>query len=59
MSLKSFHLFFIATVLGLMAFCARWAAGEGSKGLLAVSAFGFLGGLSYLRWFLRKYRALR
>ncbi len=59
MSLKSFHLFFIATVLGLMAFASYWSLNAGSKGLLIVSAGGLAAGLGYLRWFLRAHRSLR
>ena len=63
MSLKYFHVLFIATTLGLMAFLAYWAAqrqlaGESQRSALVCAGAGFILGLSYLRWFLSKYRAL-
>lgn len=66
MSLKAFHLFFIATALALLAFTAYWSGdrvlrGE-DHGLLAMavaSGLGFLAGVPYLAWFLRKSRALK
>lgn len=63
MSLKHFHLVFIAMTLGLMAFLAYWSRlmwldGAPQPGMAAASAAGLAAGLSYLAWFLRKYRAL-
>ena len=61
MSLKHFHVFFIATSLGLMGFLLYWTGGRALSGagswiaLLAPGA-GFALGLIYLVWFLRKYR---
>ena len=66
MSLKAFHLFFIATALALLAFTAYWSgsrvlAGEdhGLTAMAAASCLGLLAGFPYLAWFLRKSRALR
>ncbi len=64
MSLKHFHVVFIALVLGLMSFISYWSgsrllSGQDSAGLLAASAVGFLAGLAYLRWFFKEYRALK
>lgn len=58
MSLKYFHLFFIATTLGLMAFVVYWGSGRHSNPLLISAAAAIVLGLGYLRWFLRKYRYL-
>lgn len=63
MSLKHFHLVFIAMTLGLMAFLGYWSqglwrAGQPQPGAAAFAVLGFAGGLAYLAWFLRKYRAL-
>jgi len=65
MSLKHFHVFFIATALALLAFTAYWsgqhiAAGEdhGLKVLEAGSLLLFTAGIPYLGWFLRKSRNL-
>lgn len=55
MSLKAFHIFFILTALGLMAFVAFWSSG----GILrAAAAGGFLLGTLYLAWFLKKHGKL-
>lgn len=65
MSLKSFHVFFIATAMALLAFVAYWSGrhlqmGEdhGLKVLAAVSAAGLAGGIPYLGWFLKKSRSI-
>ena len=63
MSLKHFHLVFIAATLGLMGFLAYWSLTLTRQGLPqplagACAAVGLAAGLAYLNWFLRKYRAL-
>lgn len=63
MSLKNFHLVFIAMTLGLMGFLAYWSRSMALDGLpqpgaAACAAFGGACGLAYLAWFLKKYRAL-
>lgn len=63
MSLKHFHVVFIAASLGLALFMGYWArqmAGEGlpQPAAAAFAVAGASGGLLYLRWFLRKYRTL-
>lgn len=64
MSLKHFHVFFIATVLGLMTYMGFWATqrtleGWSHRGTMALAAAGFVSGLVYLGWFLRRYRTLQ
>ena len=64
MSLKHFHVFFIATSLGLMGFGVYWSvqralAGEPQPVFLASSTLGLVLGLGYLRWFTRHYGALK
>lgn len=66
MGLKQFHLFFIATALGLLAFTAYWSgarvlAGEdgGLSAMCAASALGLVAGVPYLGWFVKKSRTLR
>ena len=63
MSLRSFHIFFIMTALGMLLFTAWWSgnrvlAGQNGQALaMAVSAVaGLLVGFPYLSWFLRKTR---
>lgn len=63
MSLKSFHLVFIAATLGLMGFLGLWArqqasAGAPQRAAEVCAAVGLAAGLFYLRWFLRRYRKL-
>lgn len=63
MSLKNFHLVFIAASLGLMAYLLYWArqramAGESQWLATAAGAGGLAAGLGYLRWFLRRYRGI-
>lgn len=63
MSLKHFHLFFIACSLGLMAFVLTWtraqaAAGVAWPGFQAAGLAGAALGLCYLGWFLTKYKSL-
>ena len=65
MSLKSFHIFFIVTAIGLMTFLAYWSGTRAARGeesytkpLAACSAAGVLVGTAYLGWFIRKSRAL-
>ena len=64
MSLKHFHLFFIACSEGLMAFLAHWsrlqhAAGRPDWGASVIAPVGVALGLAYLTWFVRRYKALR
>ena len=63
MSLKHFHIFFIVAAAGLMGFLAYWSSqraflGDGSWSVVPLFGAGLAGGLSYLRWFLRRHRAL-
>ena len=65
MSLRSFHIFFIVTALGLLGFLVYWSGSrvaqgqDGSLTALAVCAgAGLLAGIPYLGWFIRKTRAL-
>jgi hypothetical protein len=62
-SLKQFHLFFIACSLALMAFIGAWtraqaAAGQAWPGVNAAGLAGGLLALGYLGWFLRRYKSL-
>lgn len=64
MSLKHFHIIFIASSAGLMGFLAYWSGqraflGDGSWLVVPVFSAGLAGGLAYLRWFLSRHRALR
>ena len=64
MSLKYFHVFFIACSEALMAFLAHWSrlqhsAGQPDWGAGVVAPLGVAAGLLYLAWFFRHYRALR
>ena len=66
MSLKSFHLFFIATALGMLAYTTYWSGArvlEGEDhGLMTMgvlSAAAFAAGVPYLVWFYKKSRTLR
>jgi hypothetical protein len=58
MSLKHFHVFFILTSLGLMAFLASWFSdrNQAAAGLCGVA---FVVGAAYLRRFLRATREVR
>jgi len=63
MSLKHFHVFFIATVLALMAFLAYWSGqrallNEGTWFPVVASIGGFILGPFYLRWFLKKHKSV-
>ena len=63
MSLKSFHLVFIAASLGLMAFVTVWAgrqvmAGNDHLGSAVTAGLLFIAGLAYLPWFLRHTKKL-
>ena len=63
MSLKHFHIFFIATALSLMAFIVHWARGQAASGadqwgVALVAILSFAAGLPYLIWFLRRYKTL-
>jgi hypothetical protein len=59
MSLKHFHLFFIAAVLVMLAVTGAWAAGLNHAGLrtpwaLGASGAGAVLAGSYLAWFWRR-----
>ena len=63
MSLKSFHILFIAVSLGLMGFLTYWSGtrvmhGQDglAHGLLIFGVCGLLVGIPYLGWFVRKMR---
>ncbi len=63
MSLKHFHLFFIACSLTLMAYVTAWTraqaiAGQPWPGFQAAGVVGGALGLGYLAWFLRRYKTL-
>ncbi|MBI4376418.1 MAG: hypothetical protein HY549_08210 [Elusimicrobia bacterium] len=63
MSLKYFHLFFIAACLGLMAFLGyfsylRSLERQPALALALLAGAGAISGLAYLRWFLSKYSLL-
>jgi hypothetical protein len=63
MSLKHFHLLFIACSLALMAFILTWtraqaSAGEAWPGFQAAAVCGMAASLAYLGWFVRKYKTL-
>ena len=63
MSLKHFHVVFIAVTLGLMAYLAYWSRlmwteGLPQPGMAACALAGGAAGLAYLSWFLKKYRSL-
>lgn len=63
MSLKHFHLFFVAAALALMAFIAHWARAQAASGAdqwgAALAAIlGLAAGVPYLVWFLRRYKTL-
>jgi hypothetical protein len=62
-SLKHFHLFFIACSLTLMVFLTVWANGQAAAGqpwpaFKACAAAGGALSLAYLGWFLRRYKTL-
>jgi hypothetical protein len=62
-SLKHFHLFFIACSLTLMAFVTAWtraqaAAGQPWPGFQAAALVGGALGLAYLGWFVARYKSL-
>ena len=59
MSLRTFHVFLIATALALMAFLGAWAGARGSSGLTLAAAAGLAAGLPYLYWFLGRSDAAR
>jgi hypothetical protein len=63
LSLKHFHLFFIACSLTLMAYLASWAqaqaaAGQPWPGFQACAVCGAALSLGYLGWFVRRYKTL-
>lgn len=63
MGLKQFHVFFIASSIGLMSYILLWArqqavAGHPWPGALAAAAVGAAASLFYLAWFLRRYKTL-
>lgn len=63
MSLKAFHVFFMASAALCMGLSAYWGGrlAEGALRLpfLAAATLGLLCCLAYLRWFLRSHRALK
>lgn len=64
MSLKHFHLFFIACSIGLMVFLLTWtraqaAAGQPWPGFAAAAWVGAVASVAYLAWFVRRYQTLR
>lgn len=66
MSLRTVHILFIASALGLFAFLAYWSghrvwSGENgvNMALLACSVVGGAAGLIYLPWFVKKTKSLR
>ncbi|MBI3551027.1 MAG: hypothetical protein HY077_00795 [Elusimicrobia bacterium] len=64
MSLKHFHLVFIACSEGLMAFLENWSraqrsAGSPDCGAGWIAPLGIAAGLVYLAWFVRRYRTLQ
>ena len=59
MSLKKFHIVFIAMSLALSVFVFIWCKKNGSFHGVALSAQALLiFGLGYLVWFIRKYKKL-
>jgi len=59
MSLKHFHIFFIALSIGLMVFVLSFCRSQGDFIGLARTAWAMLGlSFVYLGWFLRKYKVL-
>lgn len=61
MSLRSFHVVFIAATLTMLSFTVVWASGRNAAGLvspwaLGVSLAGALLAAPYLVWFLKKVR---
>jgi hypothetical protein len=58
MSLKHFHLFFIACSLALMAYLAAWGRAQGAHGILACGTLGCAAALGYLSWFVAKHKTL-
>lgn len=65
MSLRTIHILFILTALGLLAFVAYWAGhmlshghNGASTGLLVVSCAGLIAGVPYLGWFVKKTKTL-
>jgi len=63
MSLKVFHIVFIAASIALMTFLSAWAWRMGQiglphPGLLASGVTGFALALAYLGWFVKRYRFL-
>ncbi len=58
MSLKHFHLVFIAASMTLFAFIAHWFRAQASLPGMLASAGGLAAATGYLGWFLRRYRAL-
>lgn len=59
MSLKHFHLFFIACSIGLMAFLLNWSKAHGANGLGVAAWIGAVASVAYLAWFVRRYQTLR
>jgi hypothetical protein len=61
MSLKSFHIVFIAASLGLCALTAWWGFGQPGTLPMAMASFcaaALVGGTAYLGWFLKKHPSL-
>lgn len=64
-SLRTIHILFILTALGLLGFMAYWSGNrvfqgqDGvNKALLAVSVLGLATGVPYLGWFIKKTKSL-
>lgn len=65
MSLRTVHILFILTALGLMGFIATWSGHRllgGEDGvniaMLACAAVGLAVGIPYLGWFIKKTKTL-
>ena len=61
MSLRAFHIIFIAASSSVMAFLLFWASrgvGGAHPGLKLCAQLGLVAALVYLVWFIRKYRTL-
>lgn len=59
MSLKHFHIFFIAVCLALMVFLTAWFWRQGGTAAAALCAGSFLLGSGYLTKFLTAFKGIR